>query len=275
MYFLMNVLITGQRGFIGKNIYTRFLQKSKIKKIFFKNYTKLSLKKFENKIEKIIFKFKPDLVIHTATYFSNKRGFSEEKKCMKINYIYSKKFFEICEKNFVKKFVYFGSAHEYEKIKKKLYPYLLSKKKFTNYISKRKKFTKILGIYLFNTFGDNDKRNKFYSKLIKKPNEKLLFYEKLKLNFINVSSLTKYIFTICNKNWNFTNRKICICNDKFIKIFELSKIKNINILLYKKNKYNIEEDKIILPFQRIFLKGNSNNLINYLKIALKPNFKKT
>ena len=270
----MNVLITGQRGFIGNNLYTRFLKKSKIKKIFFKNYTKLSLEEFEKKIQKIIFNFKPDLVIHAATYFSNKYGFYEKKKCMRVNYTYSKKFFEICEKNFIKRFVYFGSAHEYEKAKSKLYPYLLSKKKFTKYISKRKKFTKILGIYLFNTFGKNDKRGKFYSKLIKKPNKKLSFYEKLKFNFVNVSGLTNYVFKLCNKNWNFSNKKICICNNKFTEINKLNKIKNINILLNKKNKDTIEENKIILPFQKIFLKGDNNDLINYLKISLKKNFKK-
>ena len=93
MYFLMNVLITGQRGFIGKNIYTRFLKKSKIKKIFFKNCTKLSLEEFENKIEKIFFKFKPDIVIHAATYFSNKRGLSEKKKVYESElYIFEKIF---------------------------------------------------------------------------------------------------------------------------------------------------------------------------------------
>lgn len=270
----MNVLITGQRGFIGKNIYTRFLKKSKIKKIFFKNCTKLSLEEFENKIEKIFFKFKPDIVIHAATYFSNKRGLSEKKKCMRVNYIYSKKFFEICEKNLIKKFVYFGSVHEYEKNKSKLYPYLLSKKKFTNYISKRKKFTRILGIYLFNTFGDNDNRSKFYTKLIKKPNEKLIFYKKLKLNFINVSNLTKHIFKLCNRNWDFSNKKICICNKKFIKVNDLNKIKNISILFNKKNKDTIEENKIILPFQKIFLKSNSNDLINYLKMSLNRDFNK-
>ena len=77
---------------------------------------------------------------------------------------------------------------------KKLYPYLLSKKKFSEYVKKvQNKKTNFLGVYLFNTFGENDKRNKFYSQIIKSPNKIYFSNKNVKLNYINVNMITKYI----------------------------------------------------------------------------------
>ena len=75
----MKVIITGSRGFIGKNLYDTFSKKFEVQKLLFKNFSNLKENDFKKKLRKQFFLFKPDIVIHAGTLFT-KESSSEAKK---------------------------------------------------------------------------------------------------------------------------------------------------------------------------------------------------
>lgn len=259
----MKIIITGSRGFIGKNLCENLSKKNIIKRVFFKNLSSKNNLEIKKKIKKIFLSFNPDLVIHVATLFSKEKSYKIEKMCHKVNFENSKILVDTSIECNVKKFIYFGSNHEFEKNKSKLYPYLFSKIKFSKYIKKiQNKETNFLGIYLFNTFGENDKRNKFYSQIIKHPNKDYFINKNLNLNYINVNIITKYIGKILKKDWYFKKKFVCIQNKKNFNLKDLNKL-GINLLANKKDQNEIKDDKINIPIKKIIFNYNRNNSLFY------------
>jgi nucleoside-diphosphate-sugar epimerase len=262
----MKIIITGSRGFIGKNLLNNFPKKFKVQKLLFKKFSNLKENNFKKKLENKILSFKPDIVIHAATLFTKTNNLDVKKKCLKINYHYSKILLNIVIANKIKKFIYFGSNYEFEKNKKKIYPYLKSKQKFSKYLCKINSYnTKLLVFYLFNTFGENDKRNKLYSKIIKNPKKKIFFNLKLKLNYINIKSLTNYIKLQLLRNWNFKKRFISVANKKYFTVKDLKMLK-INFLPDTHSTNLVLEHKLIIPLKKkYFYPNKDNSLYEFIK----------
>ena len=180
----MKVLITGHKGFIGKNLFN-FL---KAKKIKVKGYDYKTNKKFP-KIKGF------DWVIHLGAISSTTE--TNIKKVMRQNFYFSKKLLLECIYNNVN-FQYASSASVYDKrfgfnenskcVPKS--PYSLSKLMFDEYVSETKHNIVVQGFRYFNVFGanENDKKNQASPvyKFIKQANDCILC--NLFLNFLPTSS---------------------------------------------------------------------------------------
>ena len=261
----MKIIITGCRGFIGKSLIDYFPKTYKVNKLYFKEYTVLKKNEFRNKVKNKLLKIKPDAVIHAATFFSKEVNSKINKKCFKINYEYSKIFIDTVIENKIKKIIYFGSNHEFEKNKKKLYPYLLSKKKFSNYLQNlENKKTKLTTFYIFNTFGLNDKRDKLHSKFFSNP-EKLNLYKNLELNYININTLCNLVKKELSNNQNLKNKFISIINKDYFKIASLKKL-NLNLLTNNDKKKLIIEKNIKIPInKKIIIENKKDSFFEFIK----------
>ncbi len=231
-----NIIVTGARGFIGKNLINSLKEKYIIKKLSFEKFGKIKDIDKKKYIDNFIKKNKPFAVIHLATYFSKINNKKTFLKCMKVNYFFSKILYQSTVKNSVNKFIYTGSNYENIKDKKKLYPYILSKKRYSSFLEKsNSKKTNLICLYLSSIYGDNDERKKIVSYLFKikktkkKINFKILKYSKL--NFMHIKDLIEIIKLCILKKPS--NKKL-FYNLKFKKNFSLLKI----ILNFSKiNKY--------------------------------------
>jgi nucleoside-diphosphate-sugar epimerase len=260
------IVLTGGSGFIGSHFYNSFKKKFNIKKI---NTKKILKKKNYKKILDVYFsKNKPSIVIHFATYYSKTNYLKEKKLSKKVNFKFSKDLFNLSKKYHVKYFINTSTIAEFYRGQfYKKYHYTLYKRKFTKFLKKQKKInTKILQIYLTNTYGLNDKRNKLIPKLINQiKNKKIILYKtNYILNFVSVNDLNKYIVhKILRKNYK--NEEILIRSLKKLtlkKIIASLKLKNITIS-YKKNKLNTYY--IDNSIKKIKIINLNSDLVSWLK----------
>lgn len=258
----MKIIITGSRGFIGKNLLNFFQKKHRVRKLIYKNISLLNEEKYKKKLEKIFSKFKPDIIIHAATKFSKKKDKEIKKECLKINYKYSKVLYKVAVSLKIKKFIYFGSNYEFEKDKNKLYPYLLSKIKFSKFLKKAdNKDTTLLAIYLFNTFGVGDKRGKFYSKILENPKKKVRFLNNLKINYINVNSLINYIDEQIKIDKIKQKKFICLMNKEFFTIKHINQLK-LKTVPFESIKKLTFEHKLKIPEKKVYIKDKLENSLH-------------
>lgn len=247
------IIITGSNGFLGKNIVNFLEKKYLIKKLSFKNFSKIQDNKKKKYLDNFIKKHKPFAVIHLATYFSKKKNKETLKKCMNINYFLSKMLYQVTVANSVRKFIYTGSNYESIKDNKKIYSYILSKKKFSVFLKKsNSKKTSLICLYLSNIYGENDKRKKILNYLfkIRKTKKDVIFkvFKSSKINFIHVKDLVEIIKICIFKK--FLKKKIFF-NIKFKKSFSLSRIilnfskvnKHISYKIVRTFAKNLEADE--------------------------------
>jgi len=198
----MKILITGYKGFIGKNLF-KYLKKKKIK-VYGYDY---STKKFPS-----VKGF--DWVVHLGAISSTTE--TDLNRIMKQNYFFSIKLVNECINNNVN-FQYASSASVYDvkygfkensKCNPKS-PYSLSKYLFDQYIKKLDHKIQIQGFRYFNVFGANEK-NKFeqsspiykFIKQAKKNKQINLFYNSniYKRDFIYVGDVCKVHLKMIKKN---------------------------------------------------------------------------
>ena len=254
------IIITGSNGFLGKNIVNFLEKKYLIKKLSFKNFSKIQDNKKKKYLDNFIKKHKPFAVIHLATYFSKKKDKETLKKCMNINYFLSKMLYQVTVANSVRKFIYTGSNYESIKDNKKIYSYILSKKKFSVFLKKsNSKKTNLICLYLSNIYGENDKRKKILNYLfkIRKTKKDVIFqvFKSSKINFIHVKDLVEIIKICIFKK--FLKKKIFF-NIKFKKNFSLSRI----ILNFSKVNKHISY-KIVRTFAKNLDADESDVIYRY------------
>lgn len=261
----MNVMLTGSNGFIGKETYHKLKKKHNVKKLIFKKLSQKSLTEIKKKIDKEIKKFKPNIIIHCATFFSKDKDAVTKKKTLKLNFNIPKILIDLAEKNKVQKFVNTGSVHEFLKDRNKFYPYLSSKKKFSNYL-KNKKFTiQTFSVYIFNTFGKNDKRKKLLDLIIEQK-KSLKIYEDLQLNFLNVQTISSYLSDLCKFKSRSDKNFIYLANKNFFKISSLKNLRLKQIEFIKKPQRSvIDEKKLKVPFKGKFFSSSLDNPLTYIK----------
>jgi nucleoside-diphosphate-sugar epimerase len=258
------IILTGANSFLGKNFYNLFKKRLVIKKVNTKKL--LNNINVKNNLEKIFKKNKPKAVVHFAAYYSKTNFYKEKKISKKVNYDFSKLLFTLSKKYNVKYFVNTSTVYEfYKNVFNKNYHYVIYKKKFTNFLKKQKKIIK-LQIYLDNTYGLNDNRDKLIPKLIKQIKKKKikLYNSYAFLNFVFVDDISKFIYKkIALKDYK--NEEIIIKSKKEFKLEKIIKalnIKNLNINYVDQPKISYYIDKSIEKVKIIYL---NNNLIRWLK----------
>ena len=257
-----NIIITGSKGFLGKNLSNILRKKYSITKLSFKKFSKMRDDRKRKYLDTLIKKIKPFAIIHLATYFSKKKDNKTQNECTHVNYTLSKMLYQATVDNSVNRFIYSGSNYENVKDNKKLYPYLRSKKKFSIYLNKsNSKKTKLICLYLPNVFGEKDKRKKILNYLfqiikIKKKINFKIFYSSA-INFIYVGDVVEIISKCLIKK--FINRKFFF-NIRFKRNYSLSHVirnfsklnKHISYEIIKKSSQNLEidENDIIYKYKK-------------------------
>ena len=234
---MYDVLITGATGFIGGKLIQN-LKNSKIllisrKKIKIKNklIKVLIYKNFSDLIFKLK-KIKAKHIIHCATHYKKNHEINDIQKIFEANILLGNILLECSKKMNVRKFINLSTVWElnYNNLNDNLNLYTLSKKIFSKIIdfySIKNKKLKIYTIYLLDTFGEGDKRNKILNEIKKKLNNDkkiIIESENLTMNFLNIYYVISAIKIVKNKN-NLRKKEYIVCNSKNFKIKKL--LKNI------------------------------------------------
>ena len=283
---MKKILITGSTGFIGSNIVNLLLKKNvyiydilrnknkKNKKIIDlnknKNYLPIFYKKFDE-LEKKLKKVKIDTVINCATYYTNKNDIKNIENLIRTNIIFCSIILEIL-KNKIKKFINFGSMMEYSQgnyfSPKNFYAITkYSFQKIEEFYKLNYKNIKFYDLKLYETYGDNDERNKIIPTIIKnyaKNKDIKIISKNLKMNFVHIESLMKVIHMIIfNK---IKEGEYCVKNNKFIKIKKLINLLNTKLkkkirikYLSSKSFYNANNKLKKVPYW-----NDKKNLIDFL-----------
>ena len=254
---MYDVLITGGTGFIGGKLIQN-LKNSKIllisrKKIKIKNklIKVLIYKNFSDLIFKLK-KIKAKHIIHCATHYKKNHEINDIQKIFEANILLGNILLECSKKMNVKKFINLSTVWElnYNNLNDNLNLYTLSKKIFSkiiNFYSIKNKKIKIYTIYLLDTFGEGDKRNKILNEIKKKLNDDkkiMIESENLTMNFLNIKDVISAIKIVKNKN-NLRKKEYIVCNSKNFKIKEI--IEKYNFLNKKKIQYKFLNKKKIGP----------------------------
>ena len=270
---MKKILITGSNGFVGRNILNELLSKHKIyvtvrKKFFskrkkmdknlsfivFKNYSDLNVK---------LKKIKVDYVIHCATNYLKAHKSDDIYDLINTNITFGNIILENLNKMNVKKFINFSTVWQDFDGKENM-PFNLysaTKRAFENiirYYENKLKKVSFYNLYIGDTYGSYDNRNKIINVIKTNINNNKLINiisKNLFLNLLNVLDITVAIKVLLKKNIKSGNYNLT--NKNFIKI---SKV--LNIL---RKKYNIN----------ISLKYASNRVIKYkiLKLKRLPHWK--
>lgn len=251
---MKKILLTGATGFIGSNILNELskefkitilirkkkLINNKINKIYFNNLKQL---------DKLLKKKKFDIIIHCATLYKKEHAIEDISEMIEANLHLGNKILENCNNLKCKKFINFTSVWEnYNGIKKNP-PNLYSVQKiaFTelmNFYKKKYKYTKFYNLYLSQTFGENDRREKLFNVLKENyKNSKVtnLASSIFHMNLLNVSDVVSAVKILINKN--ILSGSYGVINFKTTDVVKL--IQNFNKIKEKKIKYKIISDKII------------------------------
>lgn len=261
-----SILITGSTGFIGSNLLIHLKKKNvKIydilrwpkKKIKSKNYYPI-LFKSNSELESKLKKIKINTVIHCATHYSLKQDSNSLIKLINANVTFGTLIINNTSYK-IKKFINFGTMMEFEGNKQNPNNiYAITKvfyERILNYFYKNNKKIKIYNIKIFETFGDNDNRKKIIPTIINnyKNNKSFqLLSSKIKMNFVNIYNVIKFIDKILYEN--VKPGSYCLRNKKFINIKNTLDI--VNKKLKKKIKIKILNKKI---------KNQTNKIIPNLK----------
>tara|TARA_B100000900_G_scaffold148328_1_gene125834 strand:- start:2794 stop:3639 length:846 start_codon:yes stop_codon:yes gene_type:complete len=254
---MYDFLITGGTGFIG----SRLIQNFKNKKILVISRKKIKIK---NKLVRvIIYKSFSDLIlklkrikarhiIHCATHYTKNHKINDIQKIFEANILLGNILLECSKEMNVKKFINLSTVWElnYNNSNDYLNLYTLSKKIFSkiiNFYSIKNKNLKIYNIYLLDTFGEGDKRNKILNEIKKKINNNkkiMIESENLTMNFLNIKDVISAIEIVKNGN-NLKKKDYVVCNTKNFKIKKI--IEKYNFLNKKKIKYKFLGKKKIGP----------------------------
>jgi len=285
------ILITGATGFIGSNIINLLLekkiyiydilrQKNKnnkyIKKLQKKkNYFPIFYNKF-NDLEEKLKKININIVINCATYYSNKNDVETIEKLIQTNIIFCSIILETLKKK-IKKFINFGSMMEYSHgnnfSPKNFYAITkFSFQKIEEFYKKDNPKIKFYDLKLYETYGDNDKREKIIPTIIKKysQNKNITIVSKnLAMNFVHIESLMLAVKMIIKNQ--IQEGEYCIKNKKFTKIKEL--IDSLNKKLKKKIKTKYLSSKKFSYYNNKLKNfpywSDKKNLENFLLYKLK------
>lgn len=250
------LLITGTSGFIGYNFLKYILSKKyyviDILRLKNKNNRKLNILRKEypknyktiffsnnHQLEKKIKKIKIDYFINFATLYKNNHNYKDIFNFVDSNILFPTLIYDlICNK--IKKIINFGSMMQYKNSTKLTSQnlYAATKNSFemiNNYYQYKNKNISFYNLKLYESYGENDYRNKLIPTIIK--NYRLnkvtkILSKKLELNIIHVNDIVNAIMILLNNN--IKPGTYCLKQKKNIKIKKL--IETLNTKLTKKIK---------------------------------------
>ena len=199
-----NYWITGHNGFIGNNIKKNGIQNKynlfNISRGYFieKNHS-LKNKIKLNQIDQSIFLEDQNFLIHTAQYYNKiPNSFLEQKKIIEDNFYFGVRLLSLFNKFFFNKILTLQSCIEFDKNNNdNLYAYC--KSLFSEFCSLN--YESHIKIYLYDTFGLNDKRNKvidFWIKNFLRNKDINMVSDKTIINITHVDLISSAILKIEN-----------------------------------------------------------------------------
>ena len=267
------ILITGSSGFIGyiflkdalkKNYFIVDILRTKnkknrkllrLKKLFPKSYKSVFFSK-NSDIEKKLKNEDFDLMINFATLYKNSHLNSEISKFIDSNITFPSVILDVIS-NKLKKFINFGTMMQHldgvNHAPKNFYASTKSSfEMILNYYAFKNKKMRFYNLKLYESFFENDHRQKLIPTLFKNfKNNKItnINSKNLELNIIHANDIINAIYTIIKHN--VKSGTYCLKNHKNVKIKSL--IKSINKNSQKKIKIKFLQNKPIKP-QKSFLK---------------------
>ena len=278
---MQNILITGSTGFIGSNILKSLINNSniyittrnKIKKkknvnvLYFKNHLDLN-----KKLKKI----KIDIIIHCGTHYVKNHTISDIRKLTLANIEFGTILLENLKYMKVKKFINVSTVWQNYNgkldVAYNLYAaYKISFSKILNYYIRRFSSVKFYNLFISDTYGENDKRDKIINliKINLKNKRKInIISKKIVINLLNVNDIITAVGIILKKDINSGNYNVINkTNFKLYNILKkINKKKKINRLV-KFGNTSFKKEKI---FYYKKLPGwtpkysNINNLIRFV-----------
>lgn len=254
------ILVTGATGFIGQNLTKLLLDldfkvialvrassrnKSFIKETKKKNrkfypiYFK-DIKSLPNKLSNI----KINYVINLATKWVDKHNYNDLINIINCNILFTTAVLDSVSKKNLKKFINISTYALFKDSKKKYNPFNLygaTKKGFEDIIEFYKnnyKKTYFYNLYLYDSYGKKDSRNKIIAKILKDyESNKIttILSSKVELNLLNVKEICEALVLTLRKKIKSGNYLIKAKN--FTNILNL--IKQTNIRLNKKIKFKL------------------------------------
>ena len=280
---MQNLLITGSTGFIGSNILLNLLNKYNIyitsRRKINKKFKKLKVIYFKNHLDlnKKLKKIKIDIIIHCGTHYVKNHNFSDINKLTLANIEFGVILLENLNSMRVKKFINFSTVWQNYNgnldLAYNLYSaFKLSYSKILDYYIRKFTHIKFYNLFISDTYGENDKRNKLIN-LIKKNihnNKKKIriISKNLSINLLNVKDVITAIRVILDKNIKPGNYNVI--NNKNFKIYALfQKIKRVkkfkNLIKFGNDRFKTEKIYYFKTLPRWKPKNSGlNNLIKFI-----------
>ncbi len=235
----MITLVTGSTGFIGKNFLSRY--KGKLDDlILVKNTSTLpkfinnfyNLEDLKSKLSNLDDKIK---IYHFATLYSMDE--SDSEKITESNIEFGKKLFKIIPKNNIEKIIYTNSLFCFDNDKKNS-SYVKSKMEFSKFLIDNIDNQKIFEVFLSNTYGHNDIRNKAIPNIFYAVNNGLSNPIKSKSTYIDFSYVGDVVDYLSKEKYEKNIFKL-------VSNYEYS-LDSIYLYLnkYRTNTLNIFEDSV-------------------------------
>jgi CDP-3, 6-dideoxy-D-glycero-L-glycero-4-hexulose-4-reductase len=178
----MKILVTGPNGFIAKNLIQSLLIDSKNEVITLGREVEIA------SLPEFFQKHKPEIVIHLATRFLKNHVYSQISEMMESNISFLTSLLECSVQNHVLKFITFGSYYQFPSPASLYAATKAAAEPILDYYAIQKKLS-IQILYLYDTFGPSDNREKILNLFIQaaESGEELLLspgFQKLKLSHI-------------------------------------------------------------------------------------------
>lgn len=265
------IIVSGATGYIGSNLLT-FLSKLKYETILIGSNKKRINDKFTqylpSDVTKIIHHSKKNIYFfHLATFYSKES--IDKNKIEEANLNFGVEILEKLRKNNLRKIIYTNTMFKFQE-ENKGYFYTITKNKFTDLIKSEFKLGEILSeLYLDNTFGPNDTRNKIFNQIKTSIINEQISPVANKEAFINLSYIDDVIQCLAAEiSPNFGESRLTSNRDystqsifDFLKYFHSEKKVDSSILISTETKY---KNLINLPVVNSNFKESDfvKNLIN-------------
>lgn len=241
-------VVTGGSGFLGLNFIENYkydlsnlfvIKHRNILEKYKNNFIDLETLKtiFQNRKEKI-------RIYHFATLYSLDENYKSE--IFESNFNFGKRLFQYIPTEFIDSIIYTNTMFSFNELHKNS-SYVISKNMFGEYLKESFDNEKIFEVFLDNTFGHNDNRDKIIPiifEAVKKGKPNPVKNKEAYLNFTNVLDVIEYL----NKN-KFEKNSFKLVSDKshnLFSIFEslndynLSNIKKLNPILNKESLFTLD-----------------------------------
>ena len=269
---MKNILLTGGTGFIGKNFtkilknkYKIFLLVNKKKKnLPFKNEKNINYLFFNNvnEIKNILKKKKITYFVNLATHYTVDDKDKDIIKIINANILLPNLVISSLNKKYLRKIITIGTMMEHSN-NSKYYPssfYAASKRSFEaliRYYELKFPLLKIINLKFYETFSDNDERNKIIPTIKKrfiKNTITKISSTKLSLNFLHVDDIINAIEIILTKkiipgSYQIKAKKFTKIKD-LIEKFNKKNFKKINCKFGNEKLFQINYNLKKLPYWR-------------------------